>query len=162
MMNHVDSKREGGSSWLDKIAVFLATGAYVGYAPFAPGTLGTLWGLFFYYQLLELQPLFYLFITFVLFFLGVRISGRAEKVFGNKDDGKIIIDEISGMMFSLVFLPPKIELVIAAFVLFRIFDIFKPIKKLEKIEGGLGIMADDLLAGILANGILQIYVYSAL
>jgi len=65
-------------------------------------------------------------------------------------------------MFSLIFIPKKIELIIAAFVLFRIFDILKPIKKLEKIEGGMGIMADDLLAGILTNVLLQIYVYGIL
>jgi len=146
----------------DKIIVFIATGAYVGYFPFAPGTLGTLWGIVFYYQFLELQPLFYVFITLVLFFIGVRISDRAEKVFGKKDDGKIVIDEISGMMFSLIFIPKNIELIIAAFVLFRIFDILKPIKKLEKIEGGMGIMADDLFAGILTNVLLQIYVYGIL
>jgi phosphatidylglycerophosphatase A len=71
-----------------------------------------------------------------------------------------VIDEVSGMMFSLIFIPKKLELIIAAFVLFRIFDIFKPIKRLEKIKGGMGIMADDLFAGVLTNGILQIYVYS--
>ena len=155
-------KKAGKFDFSDKIVVFIATGAYVGYFPFASGTLGSLWGIVFYYQFLELQPLFYVFITFVLFFVGVRISDRAEKVFGKKDDGKIVIDEISGMMFSLIFIPKKIELIIAAFVLFRIFDILKPIKKLEKIEGGMGIMADDLLAGILTNVLLQIYVYGIL
>ena len=155
-------KKAAKFDFSDKIIVFIATGAYVGYFPFAPGTLGSLWGIVFYYQFLELQPLFYVFITFVLFFVGIQISDRAEKVFGKKDDGKIVIDEISGMMFSLIFIPKKIELIIAAFVLFRIFDILKPIKKLEKIEGGMGIMADDLLAGILTNVLLQIYVYGIL
>jgi len=155
-------KKAAKFDFSDKIIVFIATGAYVGYFPFAPGTLGTLWGIVFYYQFLELQPLFYVFITLVLFFIGVRISDRAEKVFGKKDDGKIVIDEISGMMFSLIFIPKNIELIIAAFVLFRIFDILKPIKKLEKIEGGMGIMADDLFAGILTNVLLQIYVYGIL
>ncbi len=155
-------KKAGKFDFSDKIIVFIATGAYVGYFPFAPGTLGSLWGIVFYYQFLELQPLFYVFITVVLFFAGVRISDRAEKIFGKKDDGKIVIDEISGMMFSLIFIPKKLELIIAAFVLFRIFDILKPIKKLEKIEGGMGIMADDLLAGVLTNVLLQIYVYGIL
>jgi phosphatidylglycerophosphatase A len=155
-------KKAGKFDFSDKIIVFIATGAYVGYFPFSSGILGSLWGIVFYYLFLELQPLFYVFITFVLFFVGIQISDRAEKVFGKKDDGKIVIDEISGMMFSLIFIPKKIELIIAAFVLFRIFDILKPIKKLEKIKGGMGIMADDLLAGILTNVLLQIYVYGIL
>lgn len=155
-------KKAGKFEFFDKITVFFATGAYVGYSPFAPGTFGSLWGIFLYYQFLELQPLFYVFITLVLFFVGIRIADRAEKVLGKKDDQKIVIDEVSGMMFSLIFIPKKLELIIAAFVLFRIFDIFKPIKRLEKIKGGMGIMADDLFAGVLTNGILQIYVYSFL
>lgn len=153
------SKKEIKFIFYDKIIVFIATGAYVGYSPFASGTFGSLWGIFFYYQLLEVQPLFYVFITIVLFFLGIKVSDRAEKIFGQKDSGKIVIDEIAGMMFALILIPKKIEFIIAAFVLFRIFDIFKPIKKLEDIHGGMGVMADDLLAGLLANVILQIYIY---
>ena len=153
-------KKAGKFDFSDKIIVFFATGAYVGYSPFAPGTFGSLWGIFFYYQFLELQPLFYAFAALAIFFIGVRISDRAEKIFGKKDDGRIVIDEISGMMFSLLFIPNKIELIIAAFLLFRIFDILKPLKKLEKIEGGMGVMADDLFAGVLTNALLQIYVYT--
>lgn len=158
----MEVKREIKFDIAKKIIVFVATGAYTGFLPFAPGTFGTLWGIFFFYLLLELQPLVYFVITLSLFFFGVWISTRAEKLLGNKDDKKIIIDEIAGMMISLAFIPKKLELVIAAFILFRIFDIFKPIKKLEKIRGGMGVMADDLFAGILANGILQIYVYNIL
>ena len=93
-------KKAGKFDFSDKVVVFIATGAYVGYFPFASGTLGSLWGIVFYYQFLELQPLFYVFITFVLFFVGVRISDRAEKVFGKKDDGKIVIDELQNVFFQ--------------------------------------------------------------
>lgn len=156
----MEAKKEIKFDIVNKFIVFVATGGYTGFLPFAPGTFGTLWGIFFFYLLFELQPLVYCIITLLLFFLGVWISTRAEILLGNKDDKKIVIDEIVGMMFSLAFIPKKLELVIAAFILFRIFDIFKPIKKLEKIRGGMGVMADDLFAGILANGILQIYVYN--
>lgn len=155
----MNNKKEIKSDCIDKITVFIASGAYVGYFPFASGTFGSLWGIFFYYLLFELQPLFYVLITLALFFFGVRISTRAEIIFGKKDDGRIVIDEIAGMMFSLIFIPKEIELIIAAFVLFRIFDILKPVKKLENIEGGMGVMADDIFAGIITNIILQIYIY---
>lgn len=155
-------QKENNYSFSDRIVVFAATGAYVGYAPVASGTFGSLWGILFYYLLLKLPPLFYPVITVAVFFAGVLISDRAEKIFGKKDDGKIIIDEIAGMMFALLFIPNKIELIIAAFLLFRLFDIFKPVRKLEDIKGGMGVMADDILAGIIANAILQIYLYGIL
>lgn len=156
----MEDKKEIKLDFWNKIIVFLATGAYAGFFPLAPGTLGSLWGVFFYYVLATLPPLFYVFITLVLFFLGVLISTQAEIILGKKDDKKIVIDEIVGMMVALTFIPKKLELILAAFILFRIFDIFKPIKKLENIKGGMGVMADDLFAGILANSILQIYIYS--
>ena len=144
-----------------RIIDFIATGAYAGYIPFAPGTLGSLWGLFFYYLLLDLPPFLYILITLFLFFFGAKISARAEIIYGKKDDPKIVIDEIMGMMVALIFIPKSIELIIAAFLLFRIFDIFKlkPVRNLEKIKGGIGVMADDLLAGFIANSILQIYLH---
>ena len=158
----MNAENDSKFAWFDKVNIFFATGAYVGYSPFAPGTFGTLWGIFFYYLLLEVQPLFYVFITLAFFYVGVIVSERAEKFFGEKDSQKIVIDEIAGMMFSLIFIPKKLELILAAFVLFRVFDILKPIKKLEDIKGGWGVMADDLFAGVLANVILQIYIFGYL
>ena len=158
----MEKQKEAQIVFSSRIIDFFATGAYAGYIPFAPGTLGSLWGLFFYYLLLDLSPFLYILIIVFLFFIGAQISARAEIIYGKKDDPKIVIDEIMGMMVALIFIPKTIELIIAAFLLFRIFDIFKlkPIRNLEKIKGGIGVMADDLLAGLIANTILQIYLYA--
>jgi phosphatidylglycerophosphatase A len=91
--------------------------------------------------------------------LGTVASGRAEKVLGQKDSGHIVIDEVAGYFISMIFLPQTFGYFAAAFVLFRIFDILKPppINRLQHFHGGVGVMADDIAAGILANIVLQIW-----
>jgi phosphatidylglycerophosphatase A len=97
-------------------------------------------------------------------FLGFTITGHAErKIFNEKDSSKIVIDEMAGMLVSFISfrftLNAEGALYLAAgFILFRVFDIFKPvpIRSFEKLDGGVGIMMDDLVSGALANGILQI------
>ena len=92
---------------------------------------------------------------------GVISSGVAEKVIGETDSEHIIIDEFAGFLVSVFFLPHTYSYLIAGFLLFRIFDILKPfpIGKLEKaFKGGAGIMADDILAGIFTNMMLQIWI----
>lgn len=90
----------------------------------------------------------------VVFGVGVWTSGRACEISGLKDPQKVVIDEVSGQLIALVpaALSPAVVPVIAAFALFRLFDIFKPypIRKLESLPGGLGVMADDALAGVYA------------
>jgi phosphatidylglycerophosphatase A len=101
-----------------------------------------------------------LIITIALTFLGVWSSGIVEKIWG-KDPSKVVIDEAAGMCISLLFLPVNLKYVIAALILFRFFDIVKPllIKKMEQFPGGWGIMLDDVLAGIYANVLLQFVVW---
>ncbi len=91
--------------------------------------------------------------------LGFLVSGKAEGIFGKKDAQCIVIDEASGMLVALLFLPYDIKLVIIAFCLFRTLDILKPypIKKLQELKGGFGIMADDIAAGLCVNLILQVF-----
>ncbi len=99
--------------------------------------------------------------SILLFFLGTWSSDEAEKDLG-KDSGHIVIDEFCGYLVSILFLPHSIGYLIAAFVLFRIFDILKPppIRQVEKaVSGGIGIMLDDLLAGLCANICLQAWRY---
>ena len=128
--------------------------------PSAPGTFGTL-ASFLVIALTTpsdniLLPLF----SFLLI-LGVWSSHHAEKVLG-KDSGHIVIDEFCGYVVSVMFIPPELAYYIAAFILFRAFDIFKPfpIHNMEKhIPGGAGIMLDDVLAGIYANLCLQSLLY---
>ncbi len=103
------------------------------------------------------QPIPSLLITVAITLLGIWSSNVVSKIWG-KDPARVVIDEVAGMCISLLFIPVSIKYVIAALILFRFFDIVKPlfIKKLEKLSGGWGIMLDDVLAGIYANIILQI------
>ncbi len=102
---------------------------------------------------------FSLIITVFITLIGVWSSTKVEPIWG-KDPNRVVIDEVSGMCISLLFLPVKIKYVLCALVLFRIFDIVKPlfIRKMELLPGGWGIMMDDVLAGIYANIIVSLVV----
>src|SRR6201996_1506727 len=99
------------------------------------------------------------FITIAITVLGVWSGNKVEPLWG-KDHSRVVIDEVAGMAISLLFIPVTIKYVLAALVLFRFFDIAKPlfIRKLEALPGGWGVMADDVLAGVYANVILQIVI----
>lgn len=90
--------------------------------------------------------------------LGFLVAGRAEEIFNKKDARYIVIDEIVGMLLSLIFIPYDIKLVIIAFIIFRILDALKPYPagSLENLKGSLGVMSDDIIAGLYTNIILQI------
>ncbi len=97
----------------------------------------------------------------LLFSLGTWTSDEAERSLG-KDSGHIVIDEFCGYLISVLFVPKTIGYLFAAFVLFRLFDIFKPppIRNIEKaVPGGAGIMLDDVMAGIMANICIQLWIY---
>ncbi|QQL49506.1 phosphatidylglycerophosphatase A family protein [Mucilaginibacter ginkgonis] len=93
--------------------------------------------------------------TLLIMLLGIYVGNRVEADWG-KDSSRVVIDEAAGMMVSMIFLPHNIWLLIAGFVMFRFFDILKPlyIRRLEALPGGLGVMADDVLAGIYSNILL--------
>lgn len=99
--------------------------------------------------------------TIITFAAGVLVSNQLEAQWG-KDSGKIVIDEVLGMAVSLLWLPINFTIIVMGLILFRIFDIWKPlyIKRTEKLKGGWGVMTDDLVAGIYSNIVLQIIVYS--
>lgn len=99
-------------------------------------------------------------ITLIITAQGVYSGNKVEALWG-KDHGRVVIDEVSGMCISLLFVPVEIKYIIAGLILFRFFDILKPlgIRKLEKWPGGWGVMADDVLAGIYANIVLQAIIY---
>jgi phosphatidylglycerophosphatase A len=102
------------------------------------------------------QPVPSLIVTVLITILGIWSSNVVSKIWG-KDPARVVIDEVAGMCVSLLFVPVTLKYVIAALILFRFFDIVKPlyIKKIEKLPGGWGIMLDDVLAGIYANILLQ-------
>ncbi len=147
---------------MQKLAVFLATVWGVGFVPFAPGTAGTLVAAILYAYVIPFG--FFDTYTALAVLLGfsliaTAICTEAEKSLGH-DDPAIVIDEVAGYFVSVMFLPASLMLAIYAFVLFRVFDIAKPwpINKLQNLPKGIGIMIDDLVAGLFANIILQILI----
>jgi phosphatidylglycerophosphatase A len=157
---------------MDYLALAIAT-CGVGYFPIAPGTLGSLLGIAIYlpfeYQLsralgkyfsvaqvietpwVALRLVLIMFVTMV----GIWAASRTERLIGKKDPGIVVIDEVAGQLIALLSVPlffPGWLPVLSAFLLFRAFDIWKPypIRRLEGLESGLGIMADDVLAGVYA------------
>ena len=136
----------------------VATVLFIGYIPFAPGTFGSLAGMAVIWFLkpgIALQAG----ILAAGFAAGTASAHFAEKAFGEKDSSRIVIDEAVGYCVSVLALPQNAMYLIAAFLLFRFFDIVKPppIKDIEnRFGGGLGVMLDDVAAGIYTNVILQI------
>jgi len=137
----------------------LATGFYVGKIPLAPGTFGSLIGLPFCYLLTGIRLTAAIIAGLLLIGFAIWISDAAERAIKHKDPGCIVVDEIAGMVVTLIGLPFNATTVAAGFVLFRVLDILKPfpIRFLDKrLSGGLGIVADDVAAGIFANIILRL------
>ena len=133
----------------------LGTGFGSGYAPIAPGTAGSLLALIIYF-LFPLNSFYWLTISIMLFFAGVWAGFKIEKDKG-EDPGLVVIDEMVGQWLTVLFLPPTLVTLLTGFILFRLFDIFKPypVNKSQKLKGGWGIMIDDVLAGIYATIILH-------
>ena len=134
-----------------------------GYAPVASGTVGSfvtvvaIW-------LLPLTPLRIDAVALVVVILvGIWAGSRVERVLGKKDPGVIVIDEVAGMLLSVILLPRTIPVLITAFLLFRLFDIWKPFpaRESQALTGGVGVMVDDLIAGfytlILVMGALTLF-----
>ena len=143
----------------NKLIRLIATFFYVGKLPFAPGTLASLVGLLLLVCVSRVSFLaFYLFI--ILGGLGFYCCGRAEKLIGKKDPGEIVIDEVCGVFLVFLAVPLNPGFLLAGFVLFRFFDIVKPfpLNRLERLPGSYGIMLDDILAGVYANLVLQIFI----
>jgi phosphatidylglycerophosphatase A len=139
--------------------MFLATGFYIGNIPFAPGTFGSLIGLPLCFALTGISLVPAVLCTLLFIFFAVYIADTAEKLLKRSDPGCIIIDEMAGMMVTLIGLPFNPITVVTGFIIFRILDILKPfpIRNLDRrIPGGLGVVADDVAAGIITNLLLRI------
>jgi phosphatidylglycerophosphatase A len=138
----------------DRISDWFATCSYVGYLPFAPGTWGSLLACVIAYFLPHsTNPL-------ILIFLIVAGIATAERARGSDEDpGRIVIDECVGMLVTVIGHNLTIWNLTKGFILFRAFDILKPypIRKLERLPGGYGIVADDVLAGVFANVALFVW-----
>ena len=146
---------------MDKLFMFIATGAYSGYLPKAPGTWGSLAAVLLWFGLRNLTIGPYCTIVGTLFVVGTFAAGAAEKIVDRGDPGLVVIDEIVGQLIGLAMAPGHPVVVIAAFLLFRFFDIVKPFPAGwldQHIHGGLGIMLDDVVAGLYTLVIVQIAV----
>lgn len=135
----------------------LASVFYLGYLPFMPGTFGSLVGLILY-LILHRNHIIYNSLTIGIFLLGLIVAHPAEKAFNQKDSQKIVIDELSGMMLTFIYIPFTQVSILAGFVLFRFFDIAKPppLKWLQNLPKGFSVMMDDLGAAIYANAALRL------
>ena len=140
-----------------KIDKFISTLFFIGFCPFAPGTAASLLAVFVYFLVRSNVPLHF-FLTVFFLALGFWSTSRAENSFSRKDPPQIVIDEFSSMLLAYLFIPFRLKFVIVGFFLFRFLDIFKipPIKKLQTLPKGYGIMLDDIAAAILTNLVLQI------
>jgi phosphatidylglycerophosphatase A len=141
------------------VAQALGTGFGSGYSPVAPGTAGSAVGLLlFWWPLATWGLLAQGAATLVVFVAGVAAAGHVARLAGVEDPGIVVVDEIVGMWISLLALPFTPVTAAAGFVLFRIMDVVKPwpARSLERLHGGLGIMADDVMAGVYANLVLRV------
>jgi len=144
--------------WIKLAATFF----YLGYMPVMPGTFGSLAGLIIFYLIKDYVPI-YLTITLFLLLLGLLLTAGAQEIFQKKDPRFIVIDEVTGMLISFIFVPYDVRLLIIGFFIFRILDTLKPFPadRLHNLKGGLGVMGDDIVAGIYTNLLLQILARTA-
>lgn len=144
------------------LIMLIATGFYAGYLPKAPGTWGSLVGLLLFFLLRSLSLPLYLVAIAGLFVAGTMAAGAAEKILDARDPGAVVIDEIVGMLITLIGVSATPFTIILGFILFRIFDIIKPFPVNffdQHFHGGLGIMLDDVVAGVYSLAILQLILY---
>jgi phosphatidylglycerophosphatase A len=143
---------------IDLGAKLVATGLGSGYSPVAPGTAGSLVGLLLFLPLAGRAFWIQLAAVVAVTILGVLAGGRLATTLGAKDPGVVVVDEVAGQWITFLALPMTPVTAVAGFLLFRVMDILKPwpARALERLPGGLGIMADDVAAGIYAHLLLRL------
>ena len=143
---------------VDAAAKLVATGLGSGYSPFAPGTAGSLVGLLLFLPLARLGWPVQLCAIAALTLVGTLAADHVARVLGAPDPGLVVVDEVVGQWITLLALPLTPVTAVAGFLLFRVMDIVKPwpARDLEKLHGGIGIMADDVAAGIYAHLLLRL------
>lgn len=144
---------------MGKPIMWLATGFGAGLSPVAPGTAGSLVGVLVFLAMAGLPLLPYLLLVMVLAAIGVWVCERAGRALGVTDHPGIVWDEIVGLLITMTATPLSWQGVVLGFALFRLFDILKPwpVASIDRrVPGGLGVMLDDVMAGIYALACLQI------
>lgn len=144
---------------MKRFVTLLATWGGTGFSPWASGTVGTLAAIPFYLILAQLSLPLYIITVIAFFFLSCWVAGQAEAVFGEKDSGKIVIDEVVGYLVTMTGVEPSLTAVIAGFFLFRFFDITKlqPARYFDRhCKNGYGVVLDDVMAGMYSCGSLHL------
>jgi phosphatidylglycerophosphatase A len=147
---------------MTQLALWLATVLGIGRIPFAPGTFGSIPGVLLALWLQHLGLWWAEVAAIVLTFgIGTWAAGVAERHFQLTDPGPVVIDEVLGMLVTLAFIPVNARGAIAGFFVFRVFDIIKPFpaRNMEKLPGGLGVMADDFMAGVWGQIVMRVLVW---
>lgn len=136
----------------------------LGYAPKAPGTFGTLAAIPIWYLAssfgLSVWAFVVLTVAFTLF--AIAVASEAELIYGEHDSGKIVIDEVAGLLVTVIGVPFEWSLVVTAFLIFRFFDIVKPapVRQIDaKLGGGAGVILDDSMAGLYGLGVMHLLYY---
>lgn len=151
--------RQGQTLSLHDRLVLMATSVFgLGYAPVAPGTFGTLGALPIWWAASAMAPGPYLLFVLALTAAAVALSHRAEAIYGGHDVQLIVIDEVVGLLWSVVAVPWRLPHIVVAFILFRLLDALKPwpISVIdERVDGGLGVVLDDVVAGMVACALMH-------
>lgn len=147
--------------WTAHFIKFVGSGAYLGYSPLAPGTVGTLGGVpLVVWVFSRFSPWLHVLSLVTFIFLAVWVAEHAEILFQARDSRKIVIDEIAGFLCTMFLLPADGSYLIAGFFIFRFLDVVKPYPANiinRRMRGGLGVVLDDVVAGVYANFILQVF-----
>lgn len=145
-------------TFAQKAVLFCGTGLMIGKIPVAPGTFGSVAGIALCLGLARLPLAAGTVATILLIAFSVWVADRSVRILAVKDPGCVVIDEIAGMAVTLYGLPADAPVVVAGFVLFRLLDITKPfgIRRLERLPGGVGVVADDVAAGVVGNLALRV------
>jgi phosphatidylglycerophosphatase A len=157
-LNEEAKEKEETTNWSANLTKLIATGFGLGFLPICQGTFASLAAIAVYALIIKCSLSSRVGIILFLFFLGVWASWKVEAIWARKDPHEIVIDEIVGYLITMGLFPYSTIKVITGFLIFRAFDILKPfpIKKLERIQGGWGIMLDDAIAGFYGLVIMMI------
>lgn len=141
-----------------RVAVILSTVGYLGYFPIAPGTIGSVAGLVVYAAVVASGSAWVEAASILIVFTaGAWASTIAERYFGGIDPGPVVIDEVLGMLITLAFVPVGLKGALVGFFVFRVLDVLKPFPagRLERLHGGVGVMADDAAAAVYGNIVMR-------
>ena len=147
-----------------RLGLLIATCGYIGFAPVAPGTVGSAAGVVFFYLIREVEAAWAQPVLIVLLFVGgVWAASVAEQALGKTDPGPVVIDEVVGMLITLLWIPVTPLGALAGFLIFRVLDVVKPwpSRQLESLHGGLGIMADDAMAAVYGHLLMRALLWMA-